>query len=157
MDFNIIGITESKLHNKKKSLIITSLQGYNIEHCPTENWNGGALLYIKNNLIYKVRNDLVIYRSRELESVFVEILMSRNKILIIGCIYRHPNMQLSEFNECFLSELSTKLVKETKKDILLLGDFNIDLLKSDENSESTNFLDIVFSNSFMPHITSPTK
>ena len=66
-------------------------------------------------------------------------------------------MQLSEFNECFLSELSTKLVKETKKDILLLGDFNIDLLKSDENSESTNFLDIVFSNSFMPHITSPTK
>ena len=66
-------------------------------------------------------------------------------------------MQLSEFNEYFLSELSTKLVKETKKDILLLGDFNIDLLKSDENSDSANFLDIMFSNSFMPHITSPTR
>ena len=46
-DFNIIGITESRLHNKKKSLISTSRQGYNIEHCPTESWNGGALLYIK--------------------------------------------------------------------------------------------------------------
>ena len=60
MDFNIIGITEFRLHYKKKSLINTPLQGYNIEHCPTESRNGGALLYIKNNLIYKVRNDLVI-------------------------------------------------------------------------------------------------
>ena len=29
MNFNIIGITESKLHNKNKNLINTSLQGYN--------------------------------------------------------------------------------------------------------------------------------
>ena len=61
-------------------------------------------------------------------------------------------MQLNEFNECFLSELNTKLSKETKKDILLLGDFNIDLLKSGENSNSGNFLDIMFSNSSTPHI-----
>ena len=30
--FNIIGKTESRFHNKKKSLISTSLQGYNTEH-----------------------------------------------------------------------------------------------------------------------------
>ena len=87
--------------------------------------------------------------SRELESVFIEILMPRNKNVIIGCVYRRLNMQLSEFNECFLSELSTKLVKETKKDILLLRDFNIGLLKSDENSDSGNFLDI-----YAPYILS---
>ena len=79
MDFNIIGITESRLQNKKKSLTNTSLQGYSIEHCPTESRNGGALLYIKYNLIYKVRNDLVIYKSWELEIVFIAILMPRNK------------------------------------------------------------------------------
>ena len=58
-------------------------------------------------------------------------------------------MQLSEFK-------ITKLVKETKNDILLLGNSNIDLLKIDENSDSGNFLDM-FSNFFMPHITSPTR
>ena len=46
-------------------------------------------------------------------------------------------MLLNKFNEFFLSELSTKLL--TKKDILLLDDFNIDLLKKDENSN----LDII--------------
>lgn len=39
--------------------------------------------------------------------------------------------------------------------MLLLGDFNIDLLKSGETSDSENFSDI-FYNSFMPYITSPT-
>ena len=63
--------------------------------------------------------------------------MARNKNVIVGCIYRHPNMLLNKFNEFFLSELSTKLL--TKKDILLLDDFNIDLLKKDENSN----LDII--------------
>ena len=45
-------------------------------------------------------------------SLSFEILMPRNKSVIIGCIYRHPNMQLNKFNECFLSELSIKLSKE---------------------------------------------
>lgn len=40
--------------------------------------------------------------------------------------------------------------------MLLLGDFNIDLLKSGETSDSENFSDI-FYNSFMPYITSPTR
>ena len=66
-------------------------------------------------------------------------------------------MQLNEFNECFLSELNTKLSKETKNGILLLGDFNVDLLKGGENSGSANSLDIMLSNSFMPHIASPTQ
>ena len=155
IDFNIISITESRLQTKEKSLISNCLKGYNIEHCLTESWNGGALQYYtyKNDLIY----DLVRYICWELEFVYIEIVMPRNKNVIIGCIYRHPNMQLSKFNECFLSELSTKLSKERKKEILLLGDFNIDLLKSHENRDSLNVLDIMFSNSFMPHITSPTR
>ena len=76
--------------------------------------------------------------------------MPRNES--IGCIYRHPHMQLSNFNECFLSELSTQLSRKTKKDIQLLGDF-----ENDEKSDSANFLDIMFCNSFMPHIISPTR
>ena len=79
--------------------------------------------------------------------------MPRHNSVIVGCIYRHPNMQLNEFNEGFLSELHIKLSKERKKYILLLGDFDIDLLKKDENSDSANFLDIMFSNSSMLLIT----
>ena len=105
----------------------------------------------------KVRNDLVIYKSRELESAFIEIIMPRNKNVIVGFIYRHPNIQRNEINNCFLFKLSTKLSKEPKEDILLLRDFNNGLLKSDENSDLANFLLIMFSISFLPQITSPTR
>ena len=107
--------------------------------------------------------------------------MPRNKNVIVGFIYRHHNMQRNEINNCFLFELSTKLSKEPKEDILLilllllvllvvvvlllllllllplLRDCNIGLLKSDENSDLVNFLHIMFSNSFLPQITSPTR
>ena len=62
--------------------------GHNIEHAPTESSNGGTLLYIKQGINYKLRKDLQVYKSKELESTFVEVLeteMSKNN-MIIGCI-----------------------------------------------------------------------
>ena len=57
--------------------------------------------------------------------MFVEVLkpgMSKNN-MIIGCIYCHPSMELSEFDNNFLSVLLEKIFKE-KKMVVLLGDFN---------------------------------
>ena len=38
------------------------------EFSPTESSAGGTLLYIRNHLSYKPRNDLSIYKPTELES-----------------------------------------------------------------------------------------
>ena len=87
--------------------------GYNIEHTPNESSNGVTLLYIKQGINYKLRKDLQIYKAKELESTFVEVLesgMSKNN-MIIGCIYCHPSMELSEFNYHFLSVLLEKYLK----------------------------------------------
>ena len=72
--FNVIGIIEARL--KKSSIRNTNvdLNGYSFEaNC------GGALLYIDNNINYIVRDDLCIYRSKELESVFIKIINSKGK------------------------------------------------------------------------------
>ena len=64
------------------------MPGYNIEHTPTDSSNGGTLLCIKQEINYKLRKELQIYKSKELESTFVEVLepgMSKNN-MIIGCI-----------------------------------------------------------------------
>ena len=92
------------------------MPGYNIEHTPTDSSNGGTLLYIKQGINYKLRNDLQIYKSKELKSTFIEVLepgMQKNN-MIIGCIYPHPSMELSEFNNHFLSVLLEKISKEKK-------------------------------------------
>ena len=133
------------------------MPGYNIEHAPTEFSNGGTLLYIKQGINYKLRKDLQIYKSKELESTFIEVFepgMSKTN-MIIGCIYHHPSMELSEFNNHFLSVLLEKISKE-KKMVVLLGDFNDDLLKYDHNDDVVDFLDAMYSKLLL-NILSPTR
>ena len=157
IDFDIIGITESRLKSNKNHLTNITLPRYNIEHCSTDGTNGGALLYIKEDIIYKKRNDLKILKSKLLESIFIEIINPDAKNLIIGCIYRHPCMELGEFNNDFLTYLCEKLLREKNKDIVLMGDFNVDLLKYENNTYTADFLDKIYSTSLIPQITSPTR
>ena len=65
-------------------------------------------------------------------------------------------MQHSKFNDKYLKSLSEKSISENKEAILL-GDFNIDLLKCDSNKNNSNFLDIIYSTNLVPNITSPTR
>ena len=83
--------------------------------------------------------------------------MKKRKNIIIGCIYKHPNLETEQFNEYFLKELSEKLLKEKNKEIILMGDFNIDLLKYEQHKDTSTFLDFMYLNALIPHITSPTR
>ena len=44
-----------------------------------------------------------------------------------------------------------------KKNIFLLGDFNIDFMKNDIDANTSTFLDLLTSNLFVPHIIHPTR
>ena len=146
----IIGITETRIKKGQDPLNDISLPNYNIEHTSTEGPNGGALLYLDKTINYTTRDDLLLYKTKELESIFVEIIQPKGKNLIVGCIYRHPHMEITEFNEHFLTKLISNLKKE-KKDVLLLGDFNIDLLKYDSQVAVASFLDKMYANAMIPY------
>ena len=60
IDLDKVGITESRLKSNKSHLTNITLPNYDTEHCPTDGPNCGALLYIKEDIIYKKRNDLKI-------------------------------------------------------------------------------------------------
>ena len=65
-------------------------------------------------------------------------------------------MSIDEFNEVFLLPLLEKASKENKP-LILLGDFNINLLKSDTDNSISHFLDILGSFSLLPQIIFPTR
>ena len=131
------------------------MDGYSYEHTPTEASCGGALLYISNNFNYRPRTDLSIYKPCHLESIFVEIIIPRKANLIVGCIYRHPCMSINEFNDLF-SPILQKLSSENKT-IVLLGDFNIDLVKCSTDINTSDFFNLVSSYNLLPYITLPTR
>ena len=43
------------------------------------------------------------------------------------------------------------------KELFLIGDFSIDLLKVDVDTPTTNFFDTITSNLLVPHIIHPTR
>ena len=86
-----------------------------------------------------------------LESTFVETSDS-----IIGCIYKHPQMPINDFNSFYLKNVLNKLRKENKKNFLM-GDFNIDLLNSTKDNNIDMFLDEMYSLFLQPQINLPTR
>ena len=132
------------------------MENFNIEHVQTESANEGVLLYIRKAINYKLRRDLMIYKKRKLDSVFIELIQEDSKNMVVGCIYRHRCMQHGGFNDEYLKLLSEKLISENKE-VMLLGDFNIDLLKCDSNKNVSDFFDIIYSTNLVPNITSPTR
>ena len=97
-----------------------------------------------------------MYESKNLESVFVEIIVPKKTNIIVGTIYRHPHMSFNSFNAEFLKPLLHKINRESKQTILL-GDFNVDLLNSEVKSEPSLFLDTLGSNLIVPQILLPTR
>ena len=90
IDSDVIGISESRIKKDKSPINSINLKGYSHESCPTESAAGGTLLYISNNLSYKPRNDLCIYKSTELESTFIEILApKKTRVLWVVFIAIH--------------------------------------------------------------------
>ena len=74
----------------------------------------------------------------------------------MGCIYRHPTMDLNEFNCHYPNALLEKLAKE-QKTVFLVGDFNVDSLKYEQHKATNEFFDSLSSNTFLPYIIQPTS
>ena len=138
--FDIIAISESKIKDLKTCINKVELPNYQIEFTAPKSLKGGTLLYISNNHTYKVRKDLIIYKEKELESTFIEIInLNKNaKNIIVGCIYKHPKMSVSEFSDIYMREIFHKISFENKN-VMLLGDYNIDLIKCDTHKETMHF------------------
>ena len=66
-------------------------------------------------------------------------------------------MDICTFNDHYLNPLLDNLSKESNKAIVLLGDFNTDLLNFDTSEHLSTFLDDLVSNSLQPQILLPTR
>ena len=115
-----IALTESRIKKNSVSLINIALENYSIEHTPTEIAAEGALLYINKRLSYHPRNDLNIYMPGKWESKFTEIVCPKSCYIIVGCIYKHPSLQMNNFTNDIILSLLEKLNKENSKKIFLV-------------------------------------
>lgn len=91
------------------------------------------------------------------EAVFIEMFKCGcfgGQTAIIGCIYRPPDNDIDIFNEALSSML--EIMSDKNRTCVLLGEFNINLLKHESNS-SIEFLNTLYSYYFDPLIDKPTR
>ena len=91
-----------------------------------------------------------------IESLFIEIINKNESNAIVGVLYRHPSMDMDDFNEVKLELLLSKLYCEKNKKMFLGGNFNFDLLKVNRHDE-TVFFNKMMSSFLLPVISIPTK
>ena len=90
-----------------------------------------------------------------MESTFIEITNPKKSNIIAGVIYRHPSMDLTDFDCNYLNKPLDNISKEQKV-IFFLGDINVNLLSYNEHNQTNEFLGSLASNSFIPLILQQT-
>ena len=70
----------------------------------------------------------------------------------MGIIYRHPSMDLNDFDCNYLNKLLENISKE-QKSVFLLGDFNVNLLNYNDHNQTNKILDSLASNIYALNFT----
>ena len=150
-DIPIIALAETNIHESHGPLY--NMAGYNSVYqskIANKNKGSGLALYISNSLEFNIENRFNNC-SKHLESLFVTIdNVSKGKITC-GVVYRPPSGDIS----IFLKELENLLEILPSKNVLMCGDYNIDLHKLG-SSNISNFENIIYGNGFIPCISLAT-
>ena len=65
-------------------------------------------------------------------------------------------MNVSKFNLEYLTDILTK-IKNENKNIMLIGDFNVNLINYYKSRSTYEFLELLFNHNFTPQITLPIR
>ena len=132
--FDIILLTECL--DAEQALIEKALGEFELYLTPPNTTKGGAAILVRKNLF--TNTEILNYdkhlncscQSCKIESQWIKLHTQDNDSLIIGCIYRHPNGNLTHFNDMY-SKLLKCIPSNTTS--IIGGDLNIDLLRYENN------------------------
>ena len=148
-----IAVTETWLTTANYDLFQMPNYTFFSQHRPTK--GGGVGIYLTNSVSAFVRIDLSLLQPF-IECVFVEVSLPDSLNILLGCVYRPPNTDITQFNAAITNTLNI-ISKKSYKTVAIAGDFNIDLLKNESHSPTNNFIDTFLSHSFLPAISIPTR
>lgn len=149
--FHLFGITESRLKDKMTDTDI-AISSYSIwrrdKRVPGQT---GVMVYVHDSIkhITRRRKDL---EPEEVECMWLEVKPDVHSPSLLVCyLYRNP-AETYDWYDKFVSMMDNVYSLKNKTDVLLLGDFNINLLKPHPCWQSTTAL-----LGLTPLINSPTR
>ena len=154
---DVVCLQETWLSDQSDTSLL-NINGYNlISNGFVCSIHAGLSIYLKDE--YKHQHVNLYTKNNVWEGQFIEVSGGPLKRkIIIGNIYRPPKTTADNSN-FFFDELTHILnfLEQSHSEAVIAGDFNIDLLKVNENSTSAKFFDTITAHTFFPKITLPTR
>ena len=150
-NFSIIGICETNVNSDQKDLYC--LQEHNSfysDKLEGKKSGTGIALYVHEKF-NAIKNIVASTTQPHLECIFLKVTKGKLN-MNVGVVYRPPN---SNFND-FLSELRGIIKTLPKTVTYLMGDFNLDLHKSESSSNVEAFEEFFISEGLFPVISLAT-
>lgn len=129
---------------------------------------GGIVVYVHNSLSAKEEPFFEKSKKKLWEGLTLNITSPQiPNPIILHTIYRPPReksglgalQHAKENHDDFITEFQPYIqkMKTDKRDTIILGDLNYNLLETNSNSQVQEFFDMLTLNEFIPRITVPTK
>ena len=167
--FDVICLNETncdigKLPNGINDIL---LQGFNppiIKAPARKSCKGGGLaIYTRESIfnadeIEKIELRNVDETTFDGEFLFIKLKYHKNsnKSIIIGNTYRSPSSKPEKYIEMLENVLSS-LARHKNKQVLLMGDFNLDLIAYEKNTHCQNLIDTMSNHNLVQTISRPTR
>ena len=156
-EFKVICLQETWLSDDSETALF-QIQGYNLVQLGKQcSAHGDLAIYISTKFNFSTVD--ININSQVCEGQFIEILnIETNKTLIIGNLYRPPH-NTNDLYQTFINEFIPILehLQRVNQEVIIAGDFNIDLLKINENATLGDYFNSLVAQSFFPQITLPTR
>ena len=92
---NILHISKNRIPQKNLVTNSSDITTYNIEHTSTELSTTGTVMFISKDNSYILHKDLQIYSPKELESIFLEIIIPNKFSSLLGTNYKHSQNHIN--------------------------------------------------------------
>ena len=117
---------------------------------------GGVGMYVKNCFIVSICDTLKLHsiNNVKVENIRLEVHRDNCKYAV-GGVYIHPNNSMNEF--CTVLDQTLYLVNSSETPYVIADDFNIDISKYAVRSYTTDYVNMLLTNNFIPVCVMPTR
>src|SRR6218665_172053 len=151
---SFVALTETWTNKNTEDQL--QLKGYTTVYSSREDRiEGGVAIMVRENIKYWPLDLGISPRHNTYESIFIQVQQIRGPDLVTGVIYRPPGQSLLDFND--ESSILVSILSKSKRNLILAGDFNIDLLKISTNDPTQTFMNILTAEFIAPVINYPTR
>ena len=119
--------------------------------------HGGLIIYLHKKYKFSIRN--IYTPNHSWEGQFIDIFFNGNNQKITLCNIYGPPRDRNDDIEFFINDLGPiiEVLGQENSDKIIVGDFNLDLLKINTRQKHAEYLDMMMCNGLYPKITLPTR